>query len=122
VAFVDQPVYCDVTWEDEARLSPGFVRKNVVHPDLVSWAAYIMRGESPEDGAIRTQWRTMRTGKLRGVDVNVCAALRGSVMSRVSCSVYDNRPEVCRKAVQPGDRGCRKVRAMITQFIDKGGH
>lgn len=122
VAFVDQPVYCDVTMEDLARLSRKFIRNNVVEQDVASWVSQVVEGKDPGYCAIKTKWRTMRTGKLKGVDINVCAALRGSVMSRVSCSIYENRPEVCRRAVKPGDRGCKQVRAMVTHFIDKGGH
>ncbi|MEY4760579.1 MAG: hypothetical protein RLZZ200_435 [Pseudomonadota bacterium] len=38
-----------------------------------------------------------------------CAALTGDVGSRVSCSIYAQRPSPCRE-VQPGDERCEKAR------------
>jgi Fe-S-cluster containining protein len=120
VAFQDQPVFCNVEPEDEARLSPGFVAKHVLHVEPREQLAQIIRGETPTMAAIRTEWREMKTGPLRGGEVNVCAALRGSVMSRVSCSVYRNRPSVCRTALQPGDRECHLVRRMMKEALERG--
>lgn len=38
-----------------------------------------------------------------------CLALVGEVGKDVSCSVYENRPSVCRE-FQPGTDGCKQVR------------
>lgn len=38
-----------------------------------------------------------------------CAALRGTIGQRVSCSIYHQRPSPCRR-VQPGDETCTRVR------------
>lgn len=39
-----------------------------------------------------------------------CAALRGALGKRVSCSIYHLRPRPCR-TVQPGDGSCLEARA-----------
>jgi Fe-S-cluster containining protein len=38
-----------------------------------------------------------------------CAALRGELGARVSCIIYELRPEGCRK-VEPGSKECRRAR------------
>ena len=43
----------------------------------------------------------------------VCVALRGTVGQRVSCSVYENRPRVCR-AFRPGSGDCRQARRELS--------
>jgi Fe-S-cluster containining protein len=39
-----------------------------------------------------------------------CMALHGRIGDRVTCSIYNHRPQGCRK-VQPGDRECLRSRA-----------
>ena len=39
----------------------------------------------------------------------VCAALRGRVGTRVTCAIYERRPEVCRR-FEPGSRACLAMR------------
>jgi Fe-S-cluster containining protein len=119
VCFFDQDVFCDVTAKDEARLSRGFVRENVEHPTFFDIAAGRIVGKPPEEGAIRARWRIVKTGPLAGIEVNACAALRGSIMNHVSCRVYANRPEVCRTALNPGDRACHEVRRMVYRMIER---
>jgi Fe-S-cluster containining protein len=118
VSLTDSEVYCDVTVDDMKRLSKGFVKKNVVRPRLFDRLAHAIDGNSIPDGAIKTIWTEQKAGPLKGTEVCACAALRGSVMHRVSCSVYENRPRVCKVAVVPGDKACRQVREMFRQLID----
>ena len=40
---------------------------------------------------------------------NRCAALSGIVGARTACTIYENRPHVCR-ACQPGDEECHMAR------------
>ena len=40
----------------------------------------------------------------------VCVGLRGTVGRRVSCRLYEARPEVCRK-FEPGSLSCKAARA-----------
>lgn len=42
----------------------------------------------------------------------VCSFLRGTPTKRVSCRIYETRPEVCRN-YKPGSRGCREAREEI---------
>jgi Fe-S-cluster containining protein len=41
-----------------------------------------------------------------------CAFLRGTPGKRVTCRIYETRPEVCRD-FRPGSRGCREKRREI---------
>ncbi|HNB27282.1 MAG TPA: YkgJ family cysteine cluster protein [Alphaproteobacteria bacterium] len=38
-----------------------------------------------------------------------CAALQGEIGKSTACSIYENRPDVCR-ACQPGDEECNMAR------------
>ncbi len=107
VALSDHGSYCDVTEADEKKLSPGFVKKHVIRLPLID---QLMYGPGVPPGAIRTSYKTQKTGLHKGYELNTCDALRGSVMSRVSCSVYKNRPRVCHTAVKPGDKYCLILR------------
>lgn len=41
-----------------------------------------------------------------------CSFLRGTPGRRVSCGIYDSRPDVCRKYI-PGSRLCKAARAEL---------
>lgn len=43
---------------------------------------------------------------------NRCAALEGEIGCRVECSVYENRPLVCRE-FQAGSEDCKMVRRLF---------
>ncbi len=92
VSPYDQPAYVDVTPRDEERLGKRFVRLHVI------------------DGSIATEWRDVKRGPYKGYRMNRCIALRGEVGFGVKCSVYENRPAICRVALVPGDEACRSIR------------
>lgn len=71
----------------------------------------------PNITAIKTKWKEMKTGPLAGYELNICAALRGSVMNQVSCSIYKNRPSTCHNAVVPGDTTCLQLRKVFMAAI-----
>jgi Fe-S-cluster containining protein len=119
VSLTESDVYCDVTVEDMKRLSKGFVQQFVVRTRLVDRLGHALDGNGVPDGAIKTSWTKQKTGPLKGIEVCACSALRGSVMSRVSCSVYEDRPRVCRVAVVPGDKACRQARTMFKDAIER---
>lgn len=48
------------------------------------------------------------TGRMKCVG-DRCCALQGEVGKSVSCSIYKNRPNVCRQ-FKPGTAGCEMVR------------
>ena len=62
----------------------------------------------------RSVWKQQRSGPVAGREALVCSALRGSLMSRVSCGVYDVRPQVCR-GYQPGSRRCLEARRALRE-------
>lgn len=117
VAPSSQPEYCDVTAEDMRRLGKRFVRLHVIGPSPFDRLATALSGCSTS-AAIRTEWREQTTGPLKGWELNTCVALRGSVMNRVGCRVYDKRPRVCERAVKPGDNVCREIRRAFAQQLD----
>jgi Fe-S-cluster containining protein len=43
---------------------------------------------------------------------SICSFLRGTPGRRVSCRIYSNRPEICRK-FEPGSEDCQSARARI---------
>ena len=56
--------------------------------------------------AIKTKWRPVRTGLLSQAQICACALLRGNPLVQVSCSIYRDRPAVC-KAFRRGSKECR---------------
>jgi Fe-S-cluster containining protein len=113
VAPAGQDRFCDVVSEDLTRLSPSFVRKHVRGTLGTSdtWElAMRFFFLNHRAVALATKEVTQRTGPRAGEKATVCVALRGSLCHRVSCSIYRNRPQVCREAVVPGDRVCRRLR------------
>jgi Fe-S-cluster containining protein len=118
VAPYEQDAFCDVTPEDVGRLGKKFVRLNVLLSRPIDVFAAAIDGADYPSAAIKTKWRESKVGALKGFRFNVCVALRGSVMHKVSCSVYEDRPRVCREAVKPGDRTCREIRRTFKTTID----
>ena len=130
VSLHDQESFADVDDTDLERLDPRWVWKNVIRgpvsvrvngrsPDY-AWIRSLVYGDGLEP-AIRTEWRRQACGPFRGVEVCACVALRGSILSRVSCTIYGRRPKVCRTAVKPGDRTCREARRMYLEATAETG-
>jgi len=118
VSVFDQEAFADVTPSDCERLGVRWVRRNVLFPSFFDMTLMAIDGRGVF-GAIQTKWRTQRAGPLKDCSVCSCTALRGSVMNRVSCRVYDKRPEVCRTAVKPGDRACKDIRKHMLRVIQE---
>ena len=59
-------------------------------------------------GPIRT--RAVATTPTRQIAVfgSICAFLRGTPGRRVSCGIYSNRPEICRR-FEPGSEDCQSA-------------
>lgn len=119
ISFHDQDGYCNTTPKDEKKLGKRFVRLNIIRPNPIQRLVAELAGVERVEGLIRTAWRKARTGPLRGYEILHCAALRGSPMSRVSCTIYENRPKICKLAVKPGDRNCKEVRRMLFDAIER---
>lgn len=58
---------------------------------------------------IKAAWKAQRTGPLAGMRACVCSALTGSVLARVSCGIYEQRPDACRD-FKVGSRRCLDAR------------
>jgi Fe-S-cluster containining protein len=111
VSPVDQDSFCDIEEKDEERLGIALVRRYVVYPsffaNLLGMTGGPQRRERP---AIATAWRVQKSGTFKSYEFCTCVFLRGTVMKKVKCRVYDKRPDVCRKVMKPGDSACRKLR------------
>lgn len=92
--------WADVLPDDKARLDRRAVRRLVV----VDSAHGIE--------AIRTAPARQVRGPLAGQTVTACAALRGSLLARVSCRIYATRPDACR-TFTPGGVACLATRARV---------
>jgi len=117
VCPVDHDTYCELTPEDVARLSKKFIKENVIFVPPFNSLSKVIDGHVIEGGIICTKWRTMRSGPFKEYEMNTCAALRGSIMSAVSCSIYEKRPVICRTALKPNNKDCLRIRKAFRQTI-----
>ena len=118
IANYDQEAFADVTIEDVERLNRRWAKKNILYPRTIDLLAAVIDSTSLVHGAVRTRWVTSKTGPLKGTEACACVALQGSIGYRVRCTIYNRRPEVCRKAVKPGDRICKAIRKEILGLSD----
>lgn len=119
VSLHDQQTYCDITAKDEERLGKKFVRLHVLYPRPFDSLYVAMDGGPRMYGAIKTAWVEHTRGPFKGVATCECVALKGSLLERTRCGVYDKRPEVCRKSVRPGDSACRESRKMVKKMLEE---
>ena len=117
ISLHDQDVYCDVTQEDLKRMSPA-ARKHVVAPSVFDQALGMLDGRYVPL-AIETMWREVKAGPLQGTSVCACVFLRGSVLHRTSCRIYENRPHACRSALKPGQKQCREARKLFLDLAER---
>jgi len=68
-------------------------------PPYVSAEEYVSEGKS---------WS--RRGAMKLTKDNACSALSGTIGKCVSCKIYDNRPDVCRR-FEVGDHSCQFARS-----------
>lgn len=115
MSLLDQPAFCDVDENDLKRLDPKWVRKNVMFPSGFDALCNAIDGGQLPWGAIRTEWKKQRSGPAKGAEACVCVALRGSLMHRVKCSIYQKRPRACRVAVKPSDKACQQIRKLFEE-------
>ena len=110
-------VWAEVTEADCERLGKAWCRRNVLEFGIRDIVSRICRPQkSNAIGAIVTRGKEIATGPLAGKGCYACIALRGSPLQRVSCAVYDRRPEVCRTALQPGQRQCLELRRLTAEY------
>lgn len=114
-----QDAFCDLEPRDVTRLGAYAKKHAVTETTLQSIARAVATGRHIPDAVLRTKDEEQRSGPLKGLHVVTCVALRGSVMGRCSCAVYEKRPRACREAVKPGDRTCRDIRRMVASVIEE---
>ncbi len=98
-----EETYVNLTPKDEERLGKRYVRLHVINSE------------------IRTRPTLNKAGPLKGTEDCRCVSLRGSIGKQVSCSIYEKRPDVCRKALKPGDRQCAVVRRTFKDMCESEG-
>lgn len=89
--------WADCTVADVVRMTRR-VRAQLVPIDKLGWIHTECGAATP----------TVRSAEFGGV----CAFLRGRPGERVSCRIYETRPEVCRK-FRRGSASCREARREI---------
>ena len=113
-----QDRFADVTEQDEARLGRKYVRLNVIHTSPFDVLVGAMGSRIVPQGALKTKTQHQYSGPLKGMTFATCVALKGSLMEKVSCSIYEKRPSVCRTAVVPGDHTCLAIREGYKRYAD----
>lgn len=96
-----EDTYVNLTPTDEKRLGKHYVRLNVIN------------------GEIRTRPTVNKAGPLKGAEDCRCVSLRGSLGKQVSCAIYEKRPDICKKALKPGDRTCRQIRRLFNDMLER---
>ncbi len=119
VSLYAQDRFADVTPEDEKRLGKRYVRLHVLRTRPFDRLTAAIDGANVPDGALATEWRKQRSGPFKGLEVCACVALRGSLLEKTACSIYDKRPKVCHDAVKPGDKTCKEIRALYKRGLEK---
>lgn len=96
------------------------VRLHVLHPTTLDrLAAALDSSTLTAHGAIKTKQMLPKRGPLAKYELCACHFLQGTALVDVRCSIYEKRPEVCRKAVRPGDRVCREVRRKVRAQLEE---
>lgn len=109
-SFRDQDALADLSEEDLERLDPRWIKSNVLFSSPYDLMLAAIDGTRMPVAAIQTRWGPQKRGPLKGYELCACVALRGSVLHRTSCSIYERRPGSCRTAVEPGDITCVAIR------------
>lgn len=114
----DNEIWAEVLVEDCERLGESWCRRNCLGHGTLHILTQALDGGSRYLGGIKTKWRKILCGPFKGVSVCACVALRGSLMHKTSCSVYEKRPHVCRTALQPGEKDCLQLRRMFWSAVE----
>lgn len=118
ISLTDEETWAEVTLADAERLGSPWCKRHVIGHDVVyQMTRAAVEGKAAYLGGIETKWREVKAGPLKGVEACACVALRGSLMHRVSCRIYDKRPKVCKTALSPGDPACLETREKVEQDL-----
>lgn len=117
VSVLDEQGYCDLEPTDLRRLSPEFIAANV----LTSDDEVELRDSNgrPFYAMIKVKKQRMRAGPFAGNSLSLCAALEGDVLHNVRCTIYEQRPRACRRAIKSGDKACLRLRAGFLRMAEE---
>lgn len=99
VSHADEGTLADVSSADRERMSKRTIRLHVLNEST------------------KTVWKHQSGGPLHGMKACVCTALVGSALHRVRCSIYAERPDVCRE-FEPGSERCRSAKEALTRSVN----
>ncbi len=112
-----QKVFCDVEPSDVKRMGTARFKRLAEEITPIARLTYEIAGlPSHLSGALKTKLISHSKGPLKDYTLCVCAALKGNLMHKVKCSIYEVRPNVCREACTPGSKGCLYARRRIRTF------
>lgn len=97
-----QDVFCDLT-EDDVRRLP--TKQHVVYPSPMEALAAAMTFDDTLPFALL---KTKRLG-----NTTPCVYLQGRPGEKVSCQIYEQRPQTCRESMTPGEPACLKLRTLL---------
>lgn len=104
--YGDCPSFVELTEHDLKQLPPGFRRRNVLR-DMDRYE-------------IKAKWSNQPKGSpMEGHQVHVCAAFKGALGKKCSCSIYEYRPAVC-SDWRPRNETCRRIRTKFVRAIEAG--
>ncbi len=119
ISTKDSDIWAEITMEDAERLGSPWCKRNVLGRSTIDLLCAAISGQRTYFGGIMTRWRKVTSGPFKGISVCACVALKGSPMQKVRCAVYEKRPEVCRKALQPGEKQCLEARRMFLSAVEE---
>lgn len=118
ISVADADIWAEITFEDAKRLGSAWCKRNVLGNDELNLLCCAFSGRPSYYGGIRTRWRKVRGGPLKGIEICACVALKGDPLRKVRCDVYEKRPTVCRKALQPGEKQCLQARRLFRTAVE----
>lgn len=117
VAPHTQDRFADVSDDDLKRLGRRLIRLHVVATAPIDLLTAAIDGRLRPSAAMTTTMVREKRGPLKSWEACRCSALKGDLMQKVRCAIYEKRPDVCRTAVRPGDRTCRELRRVFKEFL-----
>lgn len=119
VSLFDEEVFCDVQEKDLDKFDKKFIEKYVIFPNIfdLAYSAIMRSGAGKNQGALKTKFKKISEGPLRGYEACCCVMLQGNPGKKVSCKIYKKRPEVCRRSVKPGDSVCKTIRRAFEKLL-----
>ena len=110
VSQYEQDSYCDISSEKEFSRLGKKNKRYVIFLNAISMFEQSIGCNKLTCAVIKTKTTKQKSGPLKGVKLCACTFLKGTVLEDCRCAVYENRPDICRNVVKPGDNYCLKAR------------